>query len=198
MKAYVNFKRISLQILSLSLCMLSVLSCKDKNSNLTLVSDTPFERDLIKAPDFKLMSTEDELISLGDYSGRVLVIHIATTWCPYCNAEAPHLEQLYKDYQDKGVGVLIIDVKESKELITDKLVKPHALTFPVVLDTIGAVAASFAPHDVLPELARDEIMLASNIIIDQQGQIQFMSLLDTKNFDSKLIHVKQKLDELLR
>ena len=80
----------------------------------------------------------------------------------------------------------------------DKLVKPHALSFPVVLDTDGTVAGSFAPHDVLPELARDEIMLASNIIIDQQGQIQFMSLLDTKNFDSKLIHVKQKLDELLR
>jgi len=71
------------------------------------------------------------------------------------------------------------------------------LSFPVLLDTDGAVASSFAPVDVLPELARDEIMLASNFLIDPQGEIQYMSLLDTKNFDVKLVHLKKRLNELL-
>jgi thiol-disulfide isomerase/thioredoxin len=125
------------------------------------------------------------------------VLHIATTWCPFCNAEAPHLEALYQDYKEKNVTVLIIDVKESKELIEEKLQKKFNLTFPILLDTNGSVAASFAPKDVLPDLSRDEVMLASNILIDSEGNIQFMSLLDSKNFDAELIELKKRLDELL-
>ncbi len=162
-----------------------------------MVSRNTMETPMVKAPDFELLSTEGTPIRLSDYSGQVVVLHIATTWCPYCNAEAPYLEQLSRDYKDRGVVVLIIDVKEPKALVQEKWVQQHQLSFPVVLDTDGTVAASFAPKEVLPELARDEIMLASNIIIDQNGNMQFMSLLDTKNFDSKLIHVKNKLDELL-
>ncbi|MDN3671361.1 hypothetical protein QWY93_19040 [Echinicola jeungdonensis] len=55
----------------------------------------------------------------------------------------------------------------------------------------------FAPEDVLPDLARDEVMLASNILVDLEGNIQYMSLLDSKNFDAKLLGLKAKLDELL-
>ncbi len=155
------------------------------------------DHELVTAPDFILEDLDGNQVSLSDYDGRFLVIHIATTWCPYCNAEAPYLEQLFKEYADNEVGVLIIDVKESKELVSEKLRDGFNLSFPVLLDSDGAVAAKFAPPEVLPELARDEIMLASNILIDREGQIQFLSLLDTRNFDSKLIHLKEKLNELL-
>jgi len=151
----------------------------------------------IKAPDFSLFSTADEKISLADYKGNFVVVHVATTWCPYCNAEAQYLEEIYQEYRDKNVEVLIIDVKESRELVQQLLERKHKLSFPILLDSDGAVAASFAPKDVLPELARDEIMLASNLLIDPEGNIQFMSLLDTKNFDVKLVHLKKRLNELL-
>jgi hypothetical protein len=65
------------------------------------------------------------------------------------------------------------------------------------LDYDGSVAATFAPKNVLPDLSRDEVMLASNILIDPEGNIQFMSLLDSKNFDAELIQLKKRLDELL-
>lgn len=155
------------------------------------------ENQAVEVANFSLQSTEGKTVELSDYKGKFVVIHIATTWCPYCNAEAPYLEEIYKEYNDKNVEVLIIDVKEPKELVKEKIKDKFELSFPVLLDTEGLVAASFAPKDVLPELARDEIMLASNILIDPQGKIQFMSLLDTKNFDVKLIHLKKRLDELL-
>ncbi len=154
--------------------------------------------DLVSAPMFTLEDLNGDSVSLADYEERFLLIHIATTWCPYCNAEAPYLEQLYQEYAEEEVGVIIIDVREPKELVAQKLKDQFALTFPVLLDDDGAVAASFAPPDVLPELARDEIMLASNILINSEGKIVFMSLLDTRNFDSKLIHIKEKLNELLQ
>jgi hypothetical protein len=50
---------------------------------------------------------------------------------------------------------------------------------------------------VLPDLARDEIMLASNLLIDPEGNIRFQSLLDSKNFDAKLLGLKKVIDELL-
>lgn len=151
----------------------------------------------IKAPDFSLPTLDGETISLQDYKGKFVVLHIATTWCPFCNAEAPHLEELSQNYKDKNVAVLLMDVKESKELVEEKLKNRFNLTFPIVLDTDGTAAAAFAPKDVLPDLSRDEVMLASNILIDPSGNIQFMSLLDSKNFDAELIELKKRLDELL-
>ena len=155
------------------------------------------ETKLVEVKAFSLKSTDGDIVSLSDYKGKFVVVHIATTWCPYCNAEAPYLEEIYKEYHGKNVEVLIIDVKESQELVQARIKERFKLSFPVLLDTEGKVAASFAPIDVLPELARDEIMLASNMLIDPQGNIQFMSLLDTKNFDIKLINLKKRLNELL-
>jgi peroxiredoxin len=148
-------------------------------------------------PAFALYDLEGNLVKSESYKGKFLVIHIATTWCPFCNAEAPYLEQLNKEYQARNVRVLIIDVKEPAELVSARLQQRFNLTFPALLDPEGIVAASFAPEGVLPELARDEIMLASNILVDPEGKIQFFSLLDSKNFDAKLVHLKSKLDELL-
>lgn len=150
-----------------------------------------------QAPSFSLSDLEGNLVNSDSYKGSYLVIHIATTWCPFCNAEAPYLEQLNQDYKDQNVKVLIIDVKEPKELVKTKLQDRFSLSFPVLLDPDGRVAASFAPDDVLPDLARDEVMLASNILIDPEGEIQFLSLLDSKNFDAKLVNLKRKLDALL-
>lgn len=150
-----------------------------------------------EAPDFELPDLDGKMVQLQDYKDKILVLHIATTWCPFCNAEAPHLEKLYQEYKDKGVEVLIIDVKEPKELVEQQLKKKHNLSFPILLDTDGEVAASFAPENILPELSRDEVMLASNLIIDQEGRIRFMSLLDSKNFDAELLALKEKLNELL-
>ena len=169
-----------LQKSALTLCMVLMLSnCFAQNG---------------QAPSFTLEDLDGNKISLSDYEGRFLVIHIATTWCPFCNAEAPHLKELYEQYASDNVGVMIIDVKEPAELVRNVLQQRFDLPFPILLDTDGKVAASFAPEDILPDLARDEVMLASNILIDPKGEIVFFSLLDSKNFDAKLIDLKKVLD----
>jgi len=148
------------------------------------------------APSFKLPGLDEKMYSLEQFRGKYVVIHFATTWCPFCNAEAPYLEQLYKDYKQKGVQVVIIDVKESKELVS-KLSQKFNFTFPILLDEDGAISTSYAPEGVLPDLPRDEVPLASNLILDKEGNIRFYSLLNTTNFDAKLTKIKQTLDELL-
>jgi len=148
------------------------------------------------APSFTLTGLDAKTYSLEQFRGQYVVIHFAATWCPFCNAEAPHLEQLYKDYKQRGVQVLIIDVKEGKDVVS-KLLQKFNFSFPVLLDEEGKVSARYAPEGVQPDLARDEVPLASNLIIDKEGKIRFYSLLNTNSFDAKLMKVKQKLDELL-
>jgi len=90
----------------------------------------------------------------------------------------------------------VIDVLETEE-ITRAWAQRCGFTLPVLLDLDGKVAESYAPEGVLPELPRNQIPIASNLIIDREGRIRFYELLDSRNFDAQLIRLKARLDELL-
>ncbi|MDN3671355.1 TlpA disulfide reductase family protein [Echinicola jeungdonensis] len=151
----------------------------------------------MELPDFTLVDLEGNTISSEDFKGGYLVIHIATTWCPFCNAEAPYLEELAQNYRNKNVKVLIIDVKEPASLVKRKTARPFQFSFPVILDEDGTGRQVLPLRTYCPTWPGDEVMLASNILVDLEGNIQYMSLLDSKNFDAKLLGLKAKLDELL-
>lgn len=70
-------------------------------------------------------------------------------------------------------------------------------SIPVLLDLDGSVAEAYAPADLLPDLPRNQIPIGSNLIIDREGKIQFYSLLDSKNFDTRLVGLRARLDALL-
>ena len=149
------------------------------------------------APVFELNGTDDKKYSLDQMKGSYVVIHFAATWCPFCNAEAPFLEELSGQYRGKNVRVFIVDVKEDKTLVEKSLERFH-FSFPVLLDTGGIVSARYAPEGVQKDLARHEVPIASNLIIDKKGNIRFYSLLNTTSFDAKLTKLRQKLDEILK
>lgn len=149
------------------------------------------------APDFSLVDLNGNTITLSELKGNFIVLHFATSWCPYCNAEAPSLEALYNDYKNQNVIVLIIDVRETIETAQPWAMGRHNFSFPVLLDSDGQVSAQYAPKDVLPDLPRDEVPIASNLIIDKEGKIQFYSLLDSKNFDAQLTELTANLTQLM-
>ena len=91
---------------------------------------------------------------------------------------------------------MVIDVLEAKKVATAWTEKVE-WTIPVLMDLDGAVSTLYAPEGVLPDLPRDQIPIASNLIIDREGNIQFYSLLDSRNFDAQLIALQARLDELL-
>jgi peroxiredoxin len=81
--------------------------------------------------------------------------------------------------------------------MVEKTLARFNFSFPVLLDEDGTVSAKYAPEGVQPDLARHEVPLASNLIIDKEGKIRFYSLLNTTAFDAKLTKLKEKLDSLL-
>jgi hypothetical protein len=41
------------------------------------------------------------------------------------------------------------------------------------------------------------VPIAANLVIDREGRIQFYTLLDSANFDARLVALRARLDELL-
>lgn len=149
-----------------------------------------------QAPSFTLTTMDSVDVSLEALRGKNVVIHFGTSWCPFCRAEDPHLKALSELYESKNVEVLIVNVKENDEKASEWY-EAAGFTFPMLMDRDGQVAAQYAPADAQPDLPRDEVMIASNLLIDREGTIRFFSLLDTQSFDAKLNALREKLDEVL-
>ena len=92
--------------------------------------------------------------------------------------------------------VVVIDVEETNEK-TDEYAKRSKFTFPVLRDSDGKISTSYAPSGAQPDLPRDQVPIASNLIIDRDGKIGYYSLLDTTSFDAKLVGLTARLEGLL-
>jgi peroxiredoxin len=103
---------------------------------------------------------------------------------------------LNQTYRDRGVRALVIDVMETPE-VAKGWAERWKFSFPVLLDPDGKATSLWAPPDAVPDLPRDQVPIASNLIIDRDGKIRFYSLLDSANFDAKLVALQARLDELL-
>jgi len=103
---------------------------------------------------------------------------------------------LSEEYRERGVQALIIDVLEP-ETTAAAWAKKWSFPFPVLFDADGKVAESYAPPDALPDLPRNQVPIAANLIIDREGRIRFYTLLDSANFDARLVALRARLDELL-
>ena len=55
-------------------------------------------------------------ISLSDFKGKPVMLNFWASWCSPCRREMPFFENTWKDYEDKGVVFIGIDVMDEKSL----------------------------------------------------------------------------------
>lgn len=67
-----------------------------------------------KAPDFTLKDLNGNSVTLESLKGRVVYLNFWATWCPWCVKELPDVETVYKQYKDKDVVILAVDIGESE------------------------------------------------------------------------------------
>lgn len=95
------------------------------------------------APNFSLTNIDgNKTASLSDYRGQAVLIFFWATWCPYCKAEMPAVEMVYKAYKDKGFTVLAVDVGESAGLAR-QYQDAHDITFPILDDPNRSAASAY-------------------------------------------------------
>ncbi len=98
------------------------------------------------APAFTLETPDGAEFSFpADRQGQAGILLFWATWCPYCKAVMPHLQQIVEDYSDYGVEVYAIDFKDDgdpvemmEELGYDFIVLPLG---DLVADEYGVLSA---------------------------------------------------------
>jgi len=107
-----------------------------------LTHQTPPPKVGAQAPAFSLerLSGNGDL-SLRSFRGKTVVLNFFASWCNPCKREAPVLEQLWKEDRAQGLVVLGVDANDSRGDAM-RFVRAHDVTYPVVFDHDGHVAAN--------------------------------------------------------
>lgn len=111
------------------------------------------------APDFILVDLEGNKHRLSDYKGKGVFLNFWGTYCKPCEREMPYIDNQYKQFKDKGVQVLAVDVSEPK-LVVNKFVQRHGLSFPVMIDKDGQVQSAYGINP-----------LPITFLIDKDGKV---------------------------
>lgn len=74
-----------------------------------------------------------------DFAEKPTVLSLFTSWCPYCNEDAPKMIALHEKYKDQ-INIYGINVTNRDELSEVKsYVEEHGIKYPVLLDQTGDV-----------------------------------------------------------
>ncbi len=86
------------------------------------------------APDWSEASIPGPKLSLSSLRGKAIYLNFFATWCPPCNQEAPAIDALAKEFADRGVAVVGVDVLENANKAA-AFRSGHHLSYPVVVDS---------------------------------------------------------------
>jgi cytochrome c biogenesis protein CcmG/thiol:disulfide interchange protein DsbE len=117
------------------------------------------------APRFRAKTTTGSQFNNASVKGKVVLFEFWTTWCQYCEAEAELVDDIAKEFADKGLIVLAVDVLEPDQKVKKYLVD-HPRSVPIVLtrDTNLAAMYNAQSYPIYVVIDRD-----GNIAGEQRG-----------------------------
>jgi peroxiredoxin len=94
------------------------------------------------APNFTLRTPAGRSISLAQYRGKAVLLEFFATWCPHCNAEAPHLRVLAQKF---GSRVNFVSVNADSENAASVFAfhRYFGLPYPALVDRSGTPGGSY-------------------------------------------------------
>jgi thiol-disulfide isomerase/thioredoxin len=75
-----------------------------------------------------------EEVSLTGQAGKVVFVNFWATWCGPCKSEMPSMENLYRDFKDKGLEMLAISSDMEGASVVQPFVQKLGLSYPILLD----------------------------------------------------------------
>jgi thiol-disulfide isomerase/thioredoxin len=106
-------------------------------------------------PDVFGKSSTGEVIHLGDYRGRIVVISFWATWCGPCQKEIPMLMALQEQATRQKLVVLAVNWRQSRETFLEirKLFRGKAPLVTLISDETGRAGKAYGvrgiPHMVI-------------------------------------------------
>jgi len=117
-----------------------------------------------QAPDFTLNNLASKSVGLYQVikENKVTLINFWGMWCPYCVQEIPELVDFYKQYHQRRVEILAINVGDNPNVVP-LFVKEKQMSFPVLIDKNNWVNNLYQITG-----------FPTTFIIDSQGKIKDM------------------------
>jgi len=112
-----------------------------------------------KAPDFTLQTFSGETLRLSDLRGKPVMLNFWASWCPPCREEAPLLEDTWREYREKGVVFVGVNVWDS-EKDARTFLSEYDITYPNGRDPGTGISIEYGLSGI-PE----------TFFIDRQGNI---------------------------
>ena len=69
------------------------------------------------APGFKLKDLDGQVVNLSDYQGKVVLLKLATTWCPTCAQLTKELTAIGDFLKEQDVVLLEVFIQDSEEMV---------------------------------------------------------------------------------
>ena len=73
------------------------------------------------APDYAFYDEAGKPVKLADFRGKVVVLNVWATWCGPCKIEMPTLAKLARDYEGKGVEVVVVSIDSAEKATQARL-----------------------------------------------------------------------------
>lgn len=92
--------------------------------------------------DFELVGLAGKKTRLSSLNGQVVFLNFWATWCGPCRSEMPSMQRMYGALHAEGLEIMAVDLAEEKAQV-QRFVKELGLSFPILLDSDGAVGAQY-------------------------------------------------------
>ena len=113
------------------------------------------------APGFQLEKLDSGQARFpGQYKGQVVALRFWADWCPFCEGEMRQLEPVYRKYQEQGLTILAVNVRQDRETAA-AFVGKLDISYDTLLDLEGEVARSYGVNG-----------LPTTFIIDAKGVLR--------------------------
>jgi peroxiredoxin len=126
------------------------------------------------APSFTLKTPLGETVSLHDFAGKALLLEFFATSCPHCQAEAPHLEKLYRSLDHSRYAMASINADGEGAPSIYAFHRYFGLTYPALIDVRGRAGSWHSPGALGPVTAAYKIVnFPTFYVISPSGRVRY-------------------------
>jgi peroxiredoxin len=121
------------------------------------------------APDFHLLATNGQEISLSQFRGKsnVIMFFIRETTCPQCRTHVAQLGRMYEQFRETGSEIIVIlgeDVEKSREYAENL-----NLPFPILSDPSRIVYNLYELEKYFLLFQR-----TASLVVDKAGLVRYL------------------------
>lgn len=107
--------------------------------------EVPVEQEATR--EFSLELLDGTTVTLSGLRGSVVLLDFWASWCPPCRQEAPILAQVYREYRERGVEFIGVDIWDRRPA-AEAYLERYSVTYPNGIDARGRIAINYGVRGV--------------------------------------------------